>query len=87
MACFTGPPIDEDERSAAIWRVVEKTHTTGGREGGTSGSDDGPLDVKLSPGTSGTGTNPEAAQHVDLLCLLTSPKTRPASRTCVDERF
>ena len=36
-----------------------KAHTTGGREG-ASRSDDGRLDVKLSsPGTSGTGTNPE----------------------------
>ncbi|MCQ6960702.1 organic hydroperoxide resistance protein [Mucilaginibacter aquariorum] len=36
-----------------------KTHTTGGREG-ASRSSDGRLDVKLSsPGTSGTGTNPE----------------------------
>ena len=36
-----------------------KTHTTGGRAG-TSRSDDGRLDVKLSiPGTPGTGTNPE----------------------------
>ena len=35
------------------------THTTGGREG-ASRSSDGRLDVKLSsPGTSGTGTNPE----------------------------
>jgi lipoyl-dependent peroxiredoxin len=34
-------------------------HTTGGRDG-ASRSDDGRLDVKLSsPGTSGTGTNPE----------------------------
>lgn len=34
-------------------------HTTGGREG-TSRSDDGRLDVTLSsPGTAGTGTNPE----------------------------
>src|SRR6478752_9767493 len=37
-----------------------KTHTTGGREGGASRTDDGRLDVTLSsPGTSGTGTNPE----------------------------
>jgi hypothetical protein len=37
-----------------------KAHTTGGREGGASRSDDGRLEVKLSPpGTSGTGTNPE----------------------------
>lgn len=36
-----------------------KTHTTGGRDGGTSRTSDGRLDVKLSrPGT-GTGTNPE----------------------------
>lgn len=34
-------------------------HTTGGRDG-VSRTDDGRLDVKLSsPGTSGTGTNPE----------------------------
>jgi lipoyl-dependent peroxiredoxin len=37
-----------------------KAHTTGGREGGTSQTDDGRLDVKLSsPGGAGTGTNPE----------------------------
>lgn len=36
-----------------------KTHTTGGRDG-ASRTTDGHLDVKLStPGTSGTGTNPE----------------------------
>ena len=36
-----------------------KTYTTGGRDG-ASRSDDGRLDVKLSsPGTPGTGTNPE----------------------------
>jgi Ohr subfamily peroxiredoxin len=36
-----------------------KTHTTGGRDG-ASRTTDGRLDVKLStPGTSGTGTNPE----------------------------
>ncbi|MEO7393119.1 MAG: organic hydroperoxide resistance protein [Ramlibacter sp.] len=36
-----------------------KAHTTGGREG-ASRSEDGRLDVKLSsPGTAGTGTNPE----------------------------
>jgi Ohr subfamily peroxiredoxin len=37
-----------------------KAHTTGGREGGASRTSDGRLDVKLStPGTAGTGTNPE----------------------------
>jgi len=36
-----------------------ETHTTGGRDG-ASRSDDGRLDVKLStPGSAGTGTNPE----------------------------
>lgn len=37
-----------------------QSHTTGGRDGGAGKSSDGRLDVKLSsPGTSGTGTNPE----------------------------
>ena len=37
-----------------------KAHTTGGRDGGASQTDDGRLDVKLSsPGAGGTGTNPE----------------------------
>ena len=36
-----------------------KTHTTGGRDGAAKSSD-GKLDVKLSsPGSSGSGTNPE----------------------------
>ena len=35
-------------------------HTTGGRDGGSSRTSDGRLDVKLSiPGTQGAGTNPE----------------------------
>src|SRR5512147_77989 len=37
-----------------------KAHTTGGREGGSSRTSDGRLDVKFSvPGTPGNGTNPE----------------------------
>jgi len=37
-----------------------RIHTTGGRDGGTSRTDDGRLQVSLSlPGTPGTGTNPE----------------------------
>ena len=37
-----------------------KTHSTGGREGGSSRTSDGRLDVKLTvPGTPGNGTNPE----------------------------
>jgi lipoyl-dependent peroxiredoxin len=37
-----------------------KAHTTGGRDGGSSRTSDGRLDVKLSlPGAPGAGTNPE----------------------------
>ena len=37
-----------------------KGHTTGGRDGGSSRSSDGRLDVQFSvPGKPGTGTNPE----------------------------
>jgi Ohr subfamily peroxiredoxin len=46
---------------SAIEKVLytAKTHTTGGRDG-ASRSSDGRLDVKLSsPGTTGSGTNPE----------------------------
>jgi osmotically inducible protein OsmC len=41
-------------------RYTAKIHTSGGRRGGVSHSDDGRLDVKFSaPGVPGTGTNPE----------------------------
>ena len=41
-------------------RYTAKTHTSGGRRGGDSRSDDGRLDVKFSaPGVPGTDTNPE----------------------------
>src|SRR5260221_6336650 len=41
-------------------RYTAKTHTSGGRRGGVSRSDDGRLDVKFSaPGFPGTGTMPE----------------------------
>jgi len=46
----------------AIEKVLytAKAHTTGGRDGGSSRTSDGRLDVKLSvPGGPGTGTNPE----------------------------
>jgi lipoyl-dependent peroxiredoxin len=37
-----------------------QTHTTGGREHGVAKSSDGHLDIKLSsPGSNGSGTNPE----------------------------
>jgi Ohr subfamily peroxiredoxin len=46
----------------AIQRVLytAKAHTTGGREGGSSRTSDGRLDVKLTPpGAKGDGVNPE----------------------------
>jgi lipoyl-dependent peroxiredoxin len=52
--------------SAATMTKVEKvlytakTHTTGGRANGASRSSDGHLEITLStPGTAGSGTNPE----------------------------
>src|SRR5580693_6215317 len=53
-----------------------KAHTTGGRDGGTSRSSDGRLDIKLSvPGTPGTGTNPEQLFAAGWsACFLTSIK-------------
>jgi lipoyl-dependent peroxiredoxin len=47
-------------QEGATERYTAKTHTSGGRRGGVSSSDDGRLDVKFSaPGVPGTGTNPE----------------------------
>ena len=41
-------------------RYTARTHTSGGRRGGVSRSDDGRLDVKFSaPAAPGTGTSPE----------------------------
>ena len=51
-----------ESSTAHLERVLytAKTHSTGGREGGSSRTDDGRLDVKFAiPGTPGTGTNPE----------------------------
>src|SRR5437899_12912593 len=47
-------------QEGATVRYTAKTHTSGGRRGGVSGSDDGRLDAKFSaPGVLGTGTDPE----------------------------
>ena len=53
-----------------------KVQTTGGRDGGTSRSSDGRLDIKLLvPGTPGTGTNPEQLFAAGWsTCFLTSIK-------------
>ncbi len=49
-------PMQKLQRTIYTARV----HTTGGRENGHSRSENGNLDVSLSPpGTTGTGTNPE----------------------------
>src|SRR4051794_23450122 len=46
--------------STAHVLYTAKAHTTGGREGGASRTDDGHLDVKISPpGAAAGGTNPE----------------------------
>src|SRR6187397_3393375 len=56
MTQFTRRPVMSQLEKVLY---TAKTHTTGGRDG-ASRSSDGRLDIKLSsPGTSGTGTNPE----------------------------
>lgn len=59
-----------------------KTHTTGGREGGSSRTSDGRLDVKYSlPGGPGNGTNPEQLFAVDWSgCFLSAIKHVAATR-------
>ena len=52
--------VADSVQEAVKVRYTAKTHTSGGRRGGVSRSDDGRLDVKFSaPGVPGTGTNPE----------------------------
>ena len=52
--------VSDSAQEGATVRYTAKTHTSGGRRGGVSNSDDGRLDVKFSaPGVPGTGTNPE----------------------------
>jgi lipoyl-dependent peroxiredoxin len=53
-----------------------KAHTTGGRDGGTSRTDDGRLSVSLSrPGSPGAGTNPEQLFAVGWsACFLSATK-------------
>ena len=52
--------VADSTQEAVKVRYTAKTHTSGGRRGGISRSDDGRLDVTFSaPGVPGTGTNPE----------------------------
>jgi osmotically inducible protein OsmC len=59
-----------------------KAHTTGGRDGGASRSDDGRLDIKLTvPGAAGRGTNPEQLLAVGWsACFLTNIKIAGGQR-------
>lgn len=53
-------PAQESEAGSKRVLYTAETHTTGGRDGGSSRSSDGRLEIKLStPGGKGTGTNPE----------------------------
>jgi hypothetical protein len=52
-------PVAGSTQGVMKVHYTAKTHTSGGRRGGVSRSDDGRLDVKFSaPGVPGTGTNP-----------------------------
>jgi Ohr subfamily peroxiredoxin len=59
-----------------------RAHTTGGREGGASRTDDGHLDVKISmPGSPGEGTNPEQLFAAGWsTCFLSAIKIAAARR-------
>jgi osmotically inducible protein OsmC len=52
--------VADSSQDVTKLRYTAKTHTSGGRRGGVSRSDDGRLDARFSaPGVPGTGTNPE----------------------------
>ncbi|HEV7925083.1 MAG TPA: organic hydroperoxide resistance protein [Verrucomicrobiae bacterium] len=70
--------IKTSKESSQVKKVeyTGKAHTTGGRDGGASKTDDGRLDIKLTyPGTPGTGTNPEQLLAAGWsACFLTNIK-------------
>ncbi len=72
------PKMSEESTVTQPMRVLytAKAHTTGGREGGTSRTSDGRLDVKFSvPGAPGNGTNPEQLFAIGWsACFLSSIK-------------
>jgi lipoyl-dependent peroxiredoxin len=57
----THKPVEKTDFTETKYVLyTAKDHTTGGRDGGSSRSSDGRLEVKFTvPGTPGTGTNPE----------------------------
>lgn len=59
-----------------------RVHTSGGREGGTSRSDDGRLEVAVTPpGAQGSGTNPEQLFAAGWsTCFLSAIKLAAAKR-------
>jgi osmotically inducible protein OsmC len=59
-----------------------RAHTTGGREGGASRTDDGRLDVKIAPpGSAAPGTNPEQLFAAGWsTCFLSAVKIAAARR-------
>ena len=60
-------------QGGAAVRYTAKTHTSGGRRGGVSHSDDDRLDVKFSaPGVPGTGTNPEQLFAAGWSCFISA---------------
>lgn len=57
-AIKTSEDIPLNNTSKVLYTAQQ--HTTGGRDGGSSQSSDGHLDIKLTvPGKAGNGTNPE----------------------------
>ncbi len=80
MATTTNPAEGALGQSVKVIYTA-KTHTTGGREGGTSRTSDGRLDVKLTvPGTPGEGTNPEQLFAVGWSACFTSAIKLVASK-------
>jgi Ohr subfamily peroxiredoxin len=73
MNTTTQKPEENKTTQPSKLLYTAKAHTTGGREGGTSRTSDGRLDVKLSiPGTPGNGTNPEQLFAVGWSACFTS---------------
>jgi Ohr subfamily peroxiredoxin len=68
--------------SAAHTFYTAKAHTTGGREGGASRTDDGRLEVKIAPpGSAAPGTNPEQLFAAGWsTCFLSAVKIAAAKR-------
>jgi osmotically inducible protein OsmC len=59
-------PVAGSTQEVMKVRYTAKTHTSGGRRGGVSCSEDGRLDVKFSaPGVPGTGTKETLNKYSD----------------------